>query len=238
MRNPQMIRIAAGALAIAMMFTTACTPDATTTPVTTPIYAKAQFVHVAPEAPAAIVSVDGKNINTDSLKYLQYINYVDVDVTAAGKRLVKFDAKTGNLTTDSIALNKDVNYSFFAYSDSGKTRTKIASDDLATPTTGKAKLRIGHFISDALVNVDVEAVAPGKVATSRNDFSGLKFKDVTGFIELAAGSYDLKVKSSANGNPLFLIPTVTFEAGKSYTLVARGYVLKAEASGVFIINNK
>jgi Domain of unknown function (DUF4397) len=235
MRNPHMIRIAAGMLAVTMLFATSCKPDEV---VTTPVYAKAQFVHVAPEAPGVIVSVDGKNINTDSLKYLQFINYVDVNVTAAGKRTIKLDAKTGNLATDSLAMNKDVNYSFYAYSDSGKTKTRIASDDLTAPATGKAKLRISHFIPDVLGTADIELVAPNGLPTTRNDFATLKFKDVTNFIEVTSGTYDVKVKASFNGLPLFTVPNVTFEAGKVYTMVARGYIQKANASGVFIINNK
>jgi Domain of unknown function (DUF4397) len=237
MRNPQMIRIAAGALAIAMMFTTACTPDATT-PVTTPVYAKAQFVHVAPEAPGTIVSVDGKKINTDSLTYLQYIDYVDVDVTAAGKRIVKFDSKAGNITTDSIALNQDTYYTFFEYTDSvtAKTRTKIASDNLAAPVTGKSKLRIAHFISDFGANlVHIELVAPGGISTANNHFTGLKFKDVTDFIEIPSGKYDVK---STFGTDYTKFENITFDAGKIYTMVGRGYIYKANLSGAFIINNK
>ncbi|MEO0043220.1 MAG: hypothetical protein RL329_2668 [Bacteroidota bacterium] len=238
MRNPHILRIAAGMLAITTLLTTSCKDETT---VAVPVYAKAQFVHVAPEAPGVIASVDGKNINTDSLKYLQYINYVDVDVTAAGKRTIKLDSKTGNVTTDSLAMNKDVYYSFYAYSDTGaakKTRVQVAPDDLAVPAAGKAKLRIAHFVSDATAKIDVEAALPGQIATTRNDFSALQFKNISNFVELAAGSYDLKVKLAGTTQLVFTIPSTTFEAGKSYTLVARGYMQKANASGVFVINNK
>jgi hypothetical protein len=46
------------------------------------------------------------------------------------------------------------------------------------------------------------------------------------------------VKIAGTTNLIFTIPATAFEAGKVYTMVARGYVQKANASGVFIINNK
>jgi hypothetical protein len=244
MRNPHVLRIAAGMLAVTTLLTTACKDE--TAAVVTPVYAKAQFIHVAPEAPGVIVSVDGKNINTDSLRYLQVLRvasdstYLDVDVTAAGKRVIKLDSKTGNVVTDSVALNKDVHYSFFAYTDTvtAKTKQVLASDNLATPSTGKVKLRVAHFISDANFESDIEAVAPGQAASLRSDFPGVNFKKVTDFIELPAGTYDLKVKLKGTSNVLLTVPTVPLEAGKIYTMVARGYLYKANASGVFILNNK
>ena len=244
MRNPHVLRIAAGMLAITTLLTTACQDDTAVTPVTK-VYAKAQFVHVAPEAPGLIVSVDGKNVNTDSLRYLQILragdsSYLDVDVTAAGRRAVKLDSKTGNVTTDSFALNKDVHYSIFAYTDTvtARTRNLLASDNLAAPTTGKVKLRVAHFISDANFGCDIEAVAVNQAASLRNDFSALKFKNVTDFIEIAAGTYDFKVKLKGTTNVLLTVPAVTVEANKIYTMVARGYLYKANASGVFIMNSK
>jgi hypothetical protein len=243
MRNPHILRIAAGMLAVTALLTTSCKD--TTEPVVTKVYAKAQFVHVAPEAPGVIVSVDGKNINTDSLRYLQVLRtadsaYLDVDVTAAGKRVIKLDSKTGNLVTDSVALNKDVHYSFFTYTDTvtAKTKNLLASDNLTAPTTGKVKLRVAHFISDANFDCDIEAVAVNQAASLRNDFSALKFKNVTDFIELAAGTYDFKVKLKGTTNVLLTVPAVKLDADKIYTMVARGYLYKANASGVFILNSK
>jgi hypothetical protein len=244
MRNPHILRLAAGMLAVTTLLTTACKD--TTEPIVTPkVYAKAQFVHVAPEAPGVIVSVDGKTINTDSLRYLQVLRtsdsaYLDVDVTAAGKRVIKWDSKTGNILTDSFALNKDVNYSIFAYTDTvtAKTRNLLASDNLAAPTTGKVKLRVAHFISDANFDCDIEAVAVNQAASLRNDFSALKFKNVTDFIEISAGTYDFKVKLKGTSNVLLTVPAVKLDADKIYTMVARGYLYKANASGVFILNSK
>jgi hypothetical protein len=165
---------------------------------------------------------------------------LDVDVTTAGKRVIKLDSKTGNVATDSFALNKDVNYSIFTYTDTGaaKTRNLLASDNLAAPTTGKVKLRVAHFISDANFECDIEAVTPGQSPSARNDFSALKFKNVTDFIEIAPSTYEFKVKLKGTTSVLFTVPPVKLDADKIYTMVARGYLYKANASGVFVLNSK
>ena len=231
--------------AVAVLFFTSCTPD-TTTPTVVKEYGKIQVFHAAVDAPAIDFQVDGKKINLDSLVYSKGTAYYETELTAGKKTNFKvLAAKTGqSISLDSLQLNsKDVGYSVFVYQDkdASKTiRTLYGPDNLLAPPAGKAKVRLVHLIPDANVNIDVEAVAPGTLATVNSQFPNVVFPSLMNYVELAKGTYDFKVKISGTTNVLFTVPNVTFEEGKIYSFVARGLVQQVAPRGVAvsIITNK
>jgi Domain of unknown function (DUF4397) len=232
-------------LATAVMFFTSCTPDEPT-PTVVKEYGKIQVFHAAVDAPAIDFQVDGKKVNLDSVIYSKGTPYYETELTAGKKTNFKVVvAKTSqSISFDSLQLNsKDVGYSVFVYQDknAAKTiRTLYGPDNLLAPAAGKAKVRLVHLISDANVNIDVEAVAPGAVATTNSQFSNVVFPALLNYVELAKGTYDFKVKISGTTNLLFTVPNVTFEEGKIYTIVARGLVQQVAPRGaaISIITNK
>lgn len=235
------------ALATAAVFFTSCTPDETTLTVVKE-YGKIQVYHAAVDAPAIDFQVDGKKINIDSLVYSKGTAYYETELTAGKKTNFKvLAAKTGqSISLDSLQLNsKDVGYSVFVYrdKDASKTiRTLYGPDNLLAPAAGKAKVRLVHLIPDANVNIDVEAVAPSGIPTDNSQFSNVAFPKLSDYVEIAKGTYDIKVKISGTKNPLFTVPNVTFEDGKIYSFVARGYLQIANTqpngAAVSIITNK
>ena len=233
------------ALATAALFFTSCTPDEPT-PTVVKEYGKIQVFHAAVDAPAINFQVDGTKINLDSIVYSKGSPYYEALLTTGKKTIFKITtSKTGQaISTDSLLLNsKDVGYSVFVYQDkdAAKTiRTLYGPDNLLAPAAGKAKVRLVHLIPDANVNIDVEAVAPGAVATTNSQYSNVAFPNLGNYVELAKGTYDFKVKISGTKNLLFSVPNVTFEEGKIYTLVARGLVnaVAPRGAAVSIITNK
>lgn len=232
--------------AAAVLFFTSCTPDETTPTTVVKEYGKIQVFHAAVDAPAIDFQVDGKKINLDSLIYSKGTAYYETELTAGKKTNFKvLAAKTGqSISFDSLLLNsKDVGYSVFVYQDkdASKTiRTLYGPDNLLAPAAGKAKVRLVHLIPDANVNIDVEAVAPGAVATVNSQYSNVVFPSLGNYVELAKGTYDFKVKISGTTQVLFTVPNVTFEEGKIYSFVARGLVQQVAPRGaaVSIITNK
>lgn len=232
-------------LATAALFLTSCKPDETT-PTVVKEYGKIQVFHAAVDAPAIDFQVNGKKINIDSIIYSKGTAYYETELTAGKKTSFKvLTAKTSqSISLDSLQLNsKDVGYSVFIYQDkdAAKTiRTLYGPDNLLAPAAGKAKVRLVHLIPDANVNIDVEAVAPGAVATTNSQFSNISFPNLANYIELAKGTYDFKIKISGTTNLLFSVPNVTFEEGKIYTFVARGLVnaVAPRGAAVSIITNK
>jgi hypothetical protein len=232
------------AIATAVLLFAACQPETVVDPVVVKTYGKIQVFHAAIDAPAVDFYVDGTKINTDSLPYAKGTSYYSAELTAGKKTVYKASvSKTGQtIATDSLALTDgDKGYSVFVYQDkdAAKTvRTLYGPDDLLAPAAGKAKVRFVHLLSDANVNIDVEAVAPGGVATTSNTFTNLAFPQIANFVELASGTYDLKIKISGTTNTLLNVTGVTIEAGKIYSLVGRGYAQLANKAGVTVITNK
>jgi hypothetical protein len=243
MKTTNFSKFLALAFAAASLLLTSCGADpAVVTPVVKD-YAKVMLVHAATDAAAVNLQIDGST-KGDSVKYGTATAYNQVELT--GKKIVvsALGAKSGaKIAVDSLLMNKDIGYSYFVYqeNDAAKTVSLIKSvDNLALPVAGKGRLRLVHLIPDLQVGVDVELVATNGSATSRSDFSNVKFKDIANFIDVAAGTYDVKVKLTGTTQLLITSPiSITIADGKLYTVVARGYANAVAPRGgtLSVINN-
>jgi hypothetical protein len=207
-----------------------CTPDPT--PAAPDEYGKIMLFHAAPGAVPVDLYMDGAKSNTTSVSYGSTSGYVQAK---AGTTVHKLQTKTVTGTLiDSVSLkvNKDVGYSYYAYKDNdaaGTIRIITTTDALTAPAAGKAKIRFVNLIPDVVgsAGIDVEAVAQGGVASSRNDFTNVKFKESRDFIEVTKGSYDLKVKRTGLTELIITKATpITLVEGKIYTFVAHGLSAK------------
>jgi len=108
---------------------------------------------------------------------------------------------------------------------SGGLRVLQFVDNLAAPPAGQAKVRFFHLSPNA----------PRVVVTNPNNSNAVVFSArpyaQTGtpsstYVNLPAGTYDLDVRNDqADGKPVVLPLTgITFDAGKIYTVYARGLV--------------
>jgi hypothetical protein len=245
MKTTNFSKFLALAFAAYTLFFTSCTPD---TEVVTPVakdYAKVMLFHGATDAGAVNLQINSVTKNTDSLKYGSATTYNQVELAAGKKTVVSIlGAKSGaKIATDSLLMNKDIGYSYFVYqeNDAAKSVSYFKSvDDLALPVAGKGRLRLVHLIPDLQVGVDVELVAVGAVATTNSNFKNVKFKDLSNFVDVAAGSYDVKVKLTGTTQLLLSAPfSITIADGKLYTVVARGYsnAIAPRGGTLTVINN-
>lgn len=218
------------AFAASSLMLTSCGTDPVAPVPVVKEYAKVMLFHGATDATAVNLQIDGTT-KGDSIKYGQVTAYNQAELTAGKKVVVSsLVAKSGaKIATDSILMNKDVGYSYFVYqeSDAAKTVSMIKSvDDLTLPAAGKARIRLVHLIPDLSTGIDFELVATGGVATTRSDFTNVKFKDIKNFIDVTPGTYDIKVKITGTVQPQVLITstiTVTLVSGNLYTSIVRGY---------------
>ncbi len=232
-------------IAISALSMSSCVADDPVAPVVKE-YGKAMLFHGAPTAAAVDLFLNATKQTATSLTYGLNSGYVQVEAGTTAQKFVTKTATGASIDSLSLKVNKDVGYSFFAYLDNDASKTVrilAATDALTAPAVTKAKVRLIHLISDIPggVAVDIEAVAPGGVATSRNDFTAVKFKDAKDFVEIAKGKYDIKVKVTGTTNLLLTVPNVDFVEGKIYTLVAHGLAAKVNtdplAAKVTPINN-
>ena len=231
------------AFAASSLFLTSCAKD---TAVVTPVvkeYAKVMLFHGATDAAAINLQIGGVTKNTDSLKYGVATAYNQVELTGKRIPISATYAKSGTkIGLDSALMNKDVGYSYFVYqeNDAAKTVAMIkAVDDLTLPAAGKGRIRFVHLIPDAQVDIDVQLVAPGGVATTVSNFTKVKFKDILNFIDVAPGTYDIKVKLTGTTQLLLSAANIVIADGKLYTYIARGYANAIAPRGavITVINN-
>ncbi len=244
MKTTNFSKFLALAFAASSLFLTSCGKDET---VPTPIvkeYAKVMLFHGATDAAAINLQIDGVTKNTDSLKYGTATAYNQVELTGKRIPISATYAKSGTKIglVDSALMNKNVGYSYFVYqeNDAAKTVAVIkAVDDLTLPAAGKGRIRLVHLVPDAQVDIDVQLVAPGGVATTVSNFTKVKFKDILNFIDVTPGTYDVKVKLTGTTQVLFSAANLVIADGKLYTYIARGYANAITPRGavITVINN-
>jgi Domain of unknown function (DUF4397) len=214
-------------VAVSFFTISSCKPDSD--PVAPTVYGKILLFHGAAGAAPVDLFVDGTKSNATSVNYGAASPYAQIVAGTTAHKLVT-KTVTGTII-DSVAalkVNKDVGYSYYAYKDNdatGSVRVITSTDALTAPAAGKAKIRIIQLIPDVAGGdgVDIEVVATGGIATDRNDFTNVKFKESRDFIEIPKGTYDLKVKLKNSINLVISKATpITVAEGKIYTFVAHG----------------
>lgn len=196
-------------------------------------YANILVTHASPNAPGVDLLVDAKVVNTAALNFPNNTGYLAVE---SGTRNIKVNA-SGTTTTvinADLTFEKDKNYSIFAVDSLSKISAIVLTDDLTAPASGKAHVRFVHLSPNAPA-VDVAVASSGTVV-----FGNKSFKEYTAFTPLDAGSYNLDVRVAGTTTVALTLPTITLEAGKIYTVYAKGFLggTGAQALGAEIIVNK
>lgn len=220
--------------AVALFAFTACSEDEDNNMVTPTPTAKAsvKVIHASPDAPGVDLLVDNTVAGTN-LTFPNNTGYLEVN---AGTRNVKVNA-TGTSTTvieANLNLMENKNYSVFAVNALSSIEPLVLEDDLTNPASGKAHVRFVHLSPDApAVNI---TLTDGTIV-----FGNVAFKGSIGFTPLDAGTYDLQVRDAATNTAVVLsLPNITLQAGKIYTVFAKGFLAGsgAQTLGAEIIVNK
>ena len=196
-------------------------------------YAKVLVTHASPNAPGVDLLVDNSKQNSSALTFPNNTGYLQVE---SGTRNIKVNV-TGTSTTvieANLMLAKDNNYSVFAVDSVSNISAIVLADDLSAPAAGKAHVRFIHLSPNAPA-VDVAVASSGAVV-----FGNKKFTEYTAFTPLDAGTYNLDVRVAGTSTVALVLPAITLEAGKIYTVFAKGFLggSGAQALGAEIIVNK
>ena len=93
------------------------------------------------------------------------------------------------------------------------------SDDdesVTAPSAGTAQVRVAHLSPDAPA---VDVFVNGTRAVS-----GAAFQDVTGYLQVPAGSVNIRVTPAGATSPVVIDATVNLNNGGNYTVAATGYL--------------
>jgi len=198
-----------------------------------PTYANVLVAHASPDAPGVDLLIDNEKVNSAALTFPNYTGYLEVE---SGTRNIKVNV-AGTSTTvinADLPLTADDAYSVFAVDSVSKISAVVLTDDLTEPAAGKAHVRFVHLSPDAPA-VDVAVASSGAVV-----FGDVAFKEGTAFTPLDAGTYNLDVRVAGTSTVALVLPPVTLESGKIYTVFARGFLggAGAQTLGAEIIVNK
>jgi hypothetical protein len=226
-------RLPLAALALAASFTlVSCgDDDDNNNPAAPTPQGQVMAVHASPDAPAVDLYVDG-SLAGSGLAFPNNTAYLGV---TAGTRNVKVNV-AGTMTTvidANLPVSAGTNYSVFACDEVAQISAIVLTDDLTTPATGKAHVRFVHLSPDAPA-VDIGLQGGGVV------FANKAFKEFTPFTPLDAGTYDLEVRLAGTGTVVLPLNDVALQAGKIYTVFARGFVAGSGAqvlAAQVIVNN-
>ena len=117
------------------------------------------------------------------------------------------------LTSVSYPFLKDNYYSIFATTSSSGNILVVNTDILKEKDPSKAKVRFAHMSSDApKINISNE---------TGDLFSGLEFKTVSDFKDIAPGTYTFKIAESTDGTPK-IAQSLSVQADKIYTIWCGG----------------
>ena len=196
-------------------------------------HANVMVVHASPDAPGVDLLVDDVKKNSAALNFPNNTGYLELE---AGTRNLKVNV-AGTTTTvinADVPFTKDMSYSVFAVDSVSVISAIVLTDDLTAPAAGKAHVRFVHLSPDAPA-VDVAVASTGDIV-----FGNKAFKEYTAFTPLDAGAYNLDVRVAGTSTVALVLPTITLEAGKIYTVYAKGFLggSGAQALGAEIIVNK
>lgn len=188
--------------------------------------------HAAPTASSsAKILANDRDLGT--LNYGQSGNYISVN---AGAQSLKVNDAASNVTavTQAATIEKDKNYSVFAYSPTpslGSVAALVIGDDLTAPTSGKAKIRLVHLGVSAPNSVSLSQ--PGAVGTT-DIIPNVAFTTGSAFVEITPGTYNLAISTGTGATATIetsvgdgtgtgsATSTKAYAAGKIYTVIVRG----------------
>lgn len=189
-----------------------------------------RVVHVAPFAAATLetvvnLSVDGQ-ILPGELAYLESTDYIPLP--AAGSYLFEVLAGGSVAISENLTLGAGMSYTVAAIGDGANQPLQymVLTDDLSAPANGNFKLRIAHAAPFAADLVDTEVDVCTQDGTLVGGLAGVPFGASSDFLELPAGTYDLKIMDAAidpcTGDTIIDLPPIEISAGAIATVFAVG----------------
>ena len=191
--------------------------------------------HASPDAPGVDLLIDDVfKVNTQPLTYPDNTGYLDAETGTRNIKVNVAGTSTPFINGINLDLEVDKYYSVFAVDQVSEiTGLGYLEDDLTMPAAGKAHVRFVHLSPDAPA-VDIALVGGAVV------FPNVAFKGFTAFTPLDAGvAYNLEVRVAGTSTVALVLPPVTLQAGKIYTVFAKGFLAGtgAQALGAEIIVN-
>ncbi len=178
--------------------------------------AKLRALHASPDAPSVDILVDGV-VALENVPYKAGSGYLSVPTM--------FDALvnvTGTQTTaldlSGTELNADTKYTVIAANSVSAIEAIVLDDTVTEPASGNLAVRVVHA-SAAAPTVDIYITAPETDIASSTPITA-SYKDASGFLEVPAADYRIRVTAQGAADILFDSGTISLAEGLKLTVVA------------------
>ncbi|MEN7343030.1 MAG: DUF4397 domain-containing protein, partial [Pseudomonadota bacterium] len=200
--------------------------------------ASLRVIHNSPDAPPVdIVVNDGFAAPlVEDLAFPDFTGFVDVPAADYNVKVTPAnDAGTVVIDAD-LTLDAGTEYSVYAIGPLATIGAQVLVDDRRSIAT-QAKVRIIHG-SPSAGNVDIFVTEPGTdITTVAPAFTDVPFQAETGYVSLAAGSYDVTVTPTGMTTAAIGPATITIANGGVYTAVARDPLPMATELGLILLDD-
>jgi hypothetical protein len=197
-----------------------------------------RVVHASADAPAVdvVVNDDFANPLVSDLAFPDFTAFLSVPPDSYNVKVT--DAATQSVVPidADVDLEAGVRYTILAVGNLAALEPLVATDD-PRPIATQAKVRIIHA-SPTAQDVDIYVTAPGTgINTVAPTLAAVPFKANTGFLALAAGSYDVTVTPAGTKNAAIGPATITVVNGGVYTAIARDEVGGGTPLGLILMDD-
>lgn len=187
-----------------------------------------RVIHDSPDAPPVDIIVNN-NFNEPLVEDFGYTDFTPYVNVASGTYNIKVAvADTQNAVIDAnVTFEKGSMQSVYAVNEVAEIEPLILHDDNRSVAT-EAKVRLVHG-SPTAGTVDIYVTAPdANISNVEPAFSGIQFKDETGYVSLAEGDYQVRVTPTGSKDAVIDTGALSLSTGGIYTAVARDATMNEE----------
>jgi hypothetical protein len=211
-------------LVVSVISCTKSTPTSTT---------NLRFINLSPNAGALDVYANS-NLVVGSVGYGSASSYqtINASTTAVSFTLAGTASMIGSGT---VAFNPNTYYSAIVYDSVAIIKGNLFQDDRTAPPTGKAFIR---FFNYANVNSSIDIIRSGatpvKLFSSRNYVDHITTLSYISYTAIDPGIFNVSAVVAGTSSTITQLPNFEAVAGKSYTLVLKGFYGGTGAQAVFL----
>jgi hypothetical protein len=183
---------------------------------------KIMLVHASTGADIVDFYLQG-NIAGRNILFGENTGYLEAIVEGDDKFVAEVKASTtGSLLATEFDpdLIAEAHYSLYIFGNTAELSKVLLNDSYEEPQNGHAMVRFVHMSADAPA---LDVLANGvPVVTNKAYYGNSKFNGATGFQEVLSGNYTISFQTNGTGDMIMSAADINLEAGKIYTLYAKG----------------
>ncbi|MEF8784818.1 MAG: DUF4397 domain-containing protein [Haloarculaceae archaeon] len=171
--------------------------------------------HCSPDAPNVDIHVDGNPAFQD----VAFEDISEYTTLSAGNHDIRITPAGADdpLIEATLGLDSETMYTILATGILDDIEATVFEDDPGEVPSGKAHVRFIHASPDA-PRVTVQ------VADGPKLFRRMRYRKVSEYKQVDAGSYDIEVVARRREDPILRLPDQQFAGGGAYTAIAIGQV--------------